>query len=420
MASSEHEVLLSHPPPREPDADRSIAKCDGGYVEEEFQKLLLEISLNPQGGSQFAEAKTTCTRRFRAKHTLLTEGCYRVIESVFIPYGQSYYLPSCVSASFARADAGLPFLILGTLIFACFQTVNQQWLPPPAGRPSVGLALPAPPYIDPALSSMHHQPQQQMPNSFPQPPLHAGGWANGAPPGMAPPHPGAYPGWHGHPPAPTHPYNQHPSAANYAPAPPHAYAHPPTAPMTDGYTHDRFESTSPTGSRTDSPPPRKKSPNPFAPSVPLVRPKKTQRGGSGGGSLSASGVPKDSTQLRNGGKPPKGIKECQSCGLRDSPEWRKGESGEKDLCNAVSISLSYPIYEAQSQPADFRLSSPSVVRSPVRPPGRQAARQGPLSQEEVEDRRGGLSRGVWLRSARRGWRGAQEEEGQEGAQGASL
>jgi len=91
MASPEHEVLLSHPPPRDPSADRSITPCDGGYWEEEFQKLLLEISLNPQGGSQFAEAKTTCTRRFRAKHTLLTEGCYRVIESVFIPYGESRF-----------------------------------------------------------------------------------------------------------------------------------------------------------------------------------------------------------------------------------------------------------------------------------------------------------------------------------------
>jgi len=86
---------------------------------------------------------------------------------------------------------------------------------------------------------------------------------------------------------------------------------------------------------------KRKSPDPLAPSVPLVRPKKSQRGGSGGGSLSASGVPKDPSQLRNGGKPPKGVKECQSCGLKDSPEWRKGESGQKDLCNAVSSSLSF-------------------------------------------------------------------------------
>lgn len=97
MASPEHEVLLSHPPARDVSVDRSVSLCDGGYWEEEFQKLLLEISLNPQGGSQFAEAKTTCTRRFRAKHTLLTEGCYRVIESVFIPYGSPPLFSQVVS-----------------------------------------------------------------------------------------------------------------------------------------------------------------------------------------------------------------------------------------------------------------------------------------------------------------------------------
>jgi hypothetical protein len=37
---------------------------------------------------------------------------------------------------------------------------------------------------------------------------------------------------------------------------------------------------------------------------------------------------------RSGGVPPFGVIECVGCGTTSSPEWRKGESGKKDLCNA--------------------------------------------------------------------------------------
>jgi hypothetical protein len=33
-------------------------------------------------------------------------------------------------------------------------------------------------------------------------------------------------------------------------------------------------------------------------------------------------------------KPPVGIQKCSSCKVTQSPEWRKGPSGKKDLCNA--------------------------------------------------------------------------------------
>jgi hypothetical protein len=73
----------------------------------------------------------------------------------------------------------------------------------------------------------------------------------------------------------------------------------------------------------------------------VARPKKpSQRGGPGGGSVNETGLPKPASQLRNEGKPPKGVTECASCGLKESPEWRKGESGLKDLCNAVRLPLS--------------------------------------------------------------------------------
>lgn len=72
--------------------------------------------------------------------------------------------------------------------------------------------------------------------------------------------------------------------------------------------------------------------------------KPSQRGGPGGGSVNETGLRKPASQLRNEGKPPKGVTECVSCGLKESPEWRKGESGLKDLCNAVrSLAICYSV-----------------------------------------------------------------------------
>ena len=37
---------------------------------------------------------------------------------------------------------------------------------------------------------------------------------------------------------------------------------------------------------------------------------------------------------RGAGNPPVGVPKCSSCNVTHSPEWRKGPSGKKDLCNA--------------------------------------------------------------------------------------
>lgn len=37
---------------------------------------------------------------------------------------------------------------------------------------------------------------------------------------------------------------------------------------------------------------------------------------------------------RGTGNPPMGVPKCSSCNVTHSPEWRKGPSGKKDLCNA--------------------------------------------------------------------------------------
>ncbi|KAF8604222.1 hypothetical protein BDV93DRAFT_110352 [Ceratobasidium sp. AG-I] len=41
--------------------------------------------------------------------------------------------------------------------------------------------------------------------------------------------------------------------------------------------------------------------------------------------------------IRVGGGPPPGVMRCSSCQSETSPEWRKGPSGKKDLCNACGL-----------------------------------------------------------------------------------
>lgn len=50
---------------------------------------------------------------------------------------------------------------------------------------------------------------------------------------------------------------------------------------------------------------------------------------------------------RNSGAPPTGVQQCANCRATTSPEWRKGPSGKKDLCNACG--LRYSRLKAKSQ-----------------------------------------------------------------------
>ncbi|KDQ14281.1 hypothetical protein BOTBODRAFT_174790 [Botryobasidium botryosum FD-172 SS1] len=43
------------------------------------------------------------------------------------------------------------------------------------------------------------------------------------------------------------------------------------------------------------------------------------------------------SSVRSGGNPPQGVVKCAHCDTTTSPEWRKGPSGKKDLCNACGL-----------------------------------------------------------------------------------
>jgi len=85
-------------------------------------------------------------------------------------------------------------------------------------------------------------------------------------------------------------------------------------PLSPGYTYSSPENNqaSPPGTMETVPPPRG-SRRPTPPGS--VREHSTSSG-------------------RASGNPPMGISRCASCKATTSPEWRKGPSGKKDLCNA--------------------------------------------------------------------------------------
>ena len=189
-----------------------------------------------QLASGTGEIRTNCTTRFGARHSMNSEGIFRHVTSVFIPYGN--------------------------LIFSCFQTTKQLELQ----QPATTNFTPDYTYSQPDWSMMTHTPMDwnltdfQMP--MPQTPASLA-YSN------------------------TSPYlddRSSFSAPNY-PMYPAAPAPVPTA-----------------KERAKSPPARRSSENAGV-TRPLI-------------------------------KPPGDVQCCRICGLGESPEWRRSESGIKDLCNA--------------------------------------------------------------------------------------
>lgn len=48
-------------------------------------------------------------------------------------------------------------------------------------------------------------------------------------------------------------------------------------------------------------------------------------------------------------RPPGDVEKCRGCGTRESPEWRKGENGIKDLCNACGLKLARAVAKREGR-----------------------------------------------------------------------
>jgi len=281
-------VLYSWPRPRQP-GDEFDAP-DGSYEYCDYRALLQDIDLTPH----IKFEKTHCQSRCLLSFTSYTENIYRVINATIIPYG--------------------------AIMFVRFQTVEQGPLVPKIESPMVPLPHSAP--ISHAATStyrdwdsetagppaiVHQIPYGEIPptdQAMPAEAYHHSHYERSRPiqshpvdirqydpPSHYPPTSSEY---FRMPPLPLPPHLQQ----QYPPMPP---SHPPP------YGQEQFHPTPQSA--------------PFTASAPWTKnasPKKHEGG------------PSTRPMLQ----PPPGVDGCIWCHTRASPEWRRSDSGIKNMCNA--------------------------------------------------------------------------------------
>ncbi|KAI0250261.1 hypothetical protein BJV78DRAFT_1128249 [Lactifluus subvellereus] len=310
MNQSDRTLLLSWPPDRNqvPSA-RDFAKLSGD----------VEIRGDAPGTS---DAKTTCTRRYKASSTIQTSDGIRDVESVYIPHGSVIF--ACHSVSSDSRSASESTASLQAEYDAPYMTQGPQYypqttpygLPPMQPSPTTYNYLPqsAPQNSPPTASQVPSQYSSQQGWSIdPSPPsLQYNHWSStGAQTGSP-----AYHSSTQQPRQPSYAIHQSPHWGSTtftdadSPLPPSYRS------LSPGYSYSPPESNQvSSGSMETVPPPRgSRRPTP---------PGSLREHSTGGG--------------RASGNPPSGISRCSSCKVTTSPEWRKGPSGKKDLCNACGL-----------------------------------------------------------------------------------
>lgn len=279
---SEKKLLMSWPP------DPSQL-TDGGA--QDFANLVDTVNMGT-GLSGPNEAKTSCTRRFKALHDIPSFG--GEVESIFIPHGSIIFACHKVNPSSRGPVNSTPGM--QQVAFAS-SGYNSQ----------VGSGYYDPsPYTLPPISTQ--QPYAYMPQHNQGPLYSPERWTQGVSSSMN---------------------NMRSSANSYVQAhsqeqvwqasTPQSSPIDPSAPVGNGNRGDSpsyLYSPATTASSispitTDIvPPPRRR----VSPTTKEVR-----------------------TNTRNHSNRPAGITKCMSCEITSSPEWRKGPSGKKELCNACGL-----------------------------------------------------------------------------------
>lgn len=291
-------VLYSWPRPRQPGDDFDAP--DGSYEYCDYRALLQDIDLTPH----IKFEKTHCQSRCLLSFTSYTENIYRVINATIIPYG--------------------------AIMFVRFQTVEMGPLVPKIESPVVMPPSSAVP--NSAISSYRNwdtetagPPENVHPYS--EPPLQVVG-------------PEAYPVSHydrsrpiSHGPVDIRQYDppSHypPTSSEYfrmppLPLPPHLQPqYPPMPPMpthAPPYGQEQFQHPHP-------------NPAPYTSTAPWQK-----TAGIASGNITGVGnVPKKpeaGPSSRPMLQPPPGVDGCIWCHTRASPEWRRSDSGIKNMCNA--------------------------------------------------------------------------------------
>ncbi|KAK6910787.1 hypothetical protein I203_104820 [Kwoniella mangroviensis CBS 8507] len=331
-------LIFSWPPPRPLGVK---VEADGKYNAAEYCELMKGVDMDPsQLNAGPGELRTNCTTRYGAQHSITTEGVYRHVTSVFIPYGN--------------------------LIFACFQTNRMYELPaatnghpssasssssaydpslgndwntnlssiPPVTSGSTGLPVHPPPEIQqyPPQSAIQTSSTWAHADPYALPPRQDGEWESGPSTGYH----------HIH--DETHHQNRDmgylpPSASGSSSAYPHPHQH--------HYPHDHLTSSIPHGGVPLS---ASMSSGHLSsgPSPPHISNGHGHGHGHHGHPMSNGGS-NGSSSSRPLVRPPGNVECCVMCGIRESPEWRRNESGIKDLCNACGLRLARQVAKREGR-----------------------------------------------------------------------
>ncbi|CCM04305.1 uncharacterized protein FIBRA_06476 [Fibroporia radiculosa] len=311
------QILLNQP-------DRSLLMSwppeqhePGSPTARDFAKLAQDVQIT-SASSGGTDAKTSCTRRYKA-HQNMNFGVdsTKEVESIFIPHGSIIFACHKVNPSTRQLNPNDATQANGSGHYSS-QTSHQYY-----DQHSHSYSLPP----VPAPSSYH--------SGFPShnSSHYSGSWSQNP---ESPDSPGRYSQWNVHNGA----LSSAPSVSSVrsssypAPPPPQQHQWPsqppayldanPSAPpaLSQSAPPSGSPYPAPGSSHDDTPP------SPGSDYVPPSR--VTHRRGSNTREQYGNGG-------RSTGNPPVGITRCSSCKVTHSPEWRKGPSGKKDLCNACGL-----------------------------------------------------------------------------------
>lgn len=352
------EIVFSWPPPRlhteehaiEDYRDSHEAYDDGSYFADEFARLAQGVRTSPSAKTQSGQttrngesgtiqdgANTSCTRRFRAKHTLTTEGMVRSVESVLVPYG--------------------------TVMLACFNTTYQQTM----SRASVSTPRES--------VSEEPSPVRTVPTGMPFAPTADDGpgyWPEQKRNrGIGSPHREARSGGL---PLPADSVITQAGEAHWPPAVTRTHPLPrgdydPRDGFAEGYSmqqqqrgrrpyQSQAHDVSPRGSSHSKRKPGSEDGGPSEPNrhdeiSPTTSPSRRERSSDEGRTATGSAFAAAGSSGAASGEP-EGEKRCTSCGTSNSPEWRKGPTGQKTLCNACGLRFSRSVSRQQKKEGKAR------------------------------------------------------------------
>ncbi|KAJ7284933.1 hypothetical protein C8J57DRAFT_704389 [Mycena rebaudengoi] len=272
-----------------------------GPAGRDFAKLVEDVQIGP-GAPTGNEAKTSCTRRYKALQAM--PAVAGEVESIFIPHGSVIFACHKVNAPSRTATTTSTMQQIGynTSSYSgqtpYYEPHGSSYPVPPPSAPYNYLAPSAQPSPVPTpYSPRWSQSQGEQPAAS-----YGGQWTASSTQGHTSNlRSGSYPPpqgqqWPSQPPSYTETPDTNGPTFQQRPLSP-AY----------GYGSPSEEPTTPT---TDVVPPPRRRVSPGS---------------------------KDSSNGRSGSNRPTGVLKCSSCKATQSPEWRKGPSGKKELCNACGL-----------------------------------------------------------------------------------